>query len=200
MSPQFAKYGRIVVPIAAVLALLYFFLLHDPPEATNLDELTSETIEQPLPPETDPVIPTSVMIDVKGAVKKEGLYELPAGSRINDAIEAAGGFLPEADSRSINLAVIVLDESSVYVPKQGEESVELAAAAPGGSAEPGLINLNSASEDELTELPGIGPAKAAAIVAHRTENGPFKTTDQLMDVTGIGEKSFEQLKELVRVR
>ncbi|MEZ0480530.1 helix-hairpin-helix domain-containing protein [Planococcus sp. SSTMD024] len=200
MSPQLAKYGRIVVPIAAVLALLYFFLLHEPPEATRLDELTSETITQAPPPETDPAVPTSVMIDVKGAVKNEGLYELPAGSRINDAIEAAGGFLPEADSRSINLAVIVLDESSVYVPKQGEESVEQVAAVPAGSAEPGLINLNTASEDELTELPGIGPAKAAAIVAHRTENGPFKSTEQLTDVTGIGEKSFEQLKELVRIR
>lgn len=200
MSPQLAKYGRIIVPIAAVLALLYFFLLHEPPEATRLDELTSETTEQAPPTEADASIPTSVMIDVKGAVQHEGLYELPAGSRINDAIEAAGGFLPEADSRSINLAVIVLDESSVYVPKQGEESVELAAAAPGGSAGPGLINLNTASEDELTELPGIGPAKAAAIVAHRTDNGPFTSTEQLMDVTGIGEKSFEQLKELVRVR
>ncbi|MDN5708308.1 MAG: helix-hairpin-helix domain-containing protein [Planococcus sp. (in: firmicutes)] len=199
MSPQIAKYGRIAVPIAAVLALLYFFLLHEPPEATSLDELTSETTEQPPPPEIDPAVPTSVMIDVKGAVQNEGLYELPAGSRINDAIEAAGGFLPEADSRSINLAVIVLDESAVYVPKQGEESVELTAATPGGT-EPGLINLNTATEDELTELPGIGPAKAAAIVAHRTENGPFKSTEQLMDVTGIGEKSFEKLKEMVRIR
>lgn len=186
--------------LAAILALLYFFLLHEPPEATSLDELTSETTEQPPPAKTEASIPTSVMIDVKGAVQNAGLYELPAGSRINDAIEAAGGFLPEADSRSINLAVIVLDESAVYVPKQGEESSELPNATPGGSAEPGLINLNTATEDELTELPGIGPAKAAAIVAHRTENGPFESAEQLMDVTGIGEKSFEQLKELVRVR
>ena len=188
------------MPVAAVLALLYFFLLHDPPEATSLDELTADSIEQPPPPKTDEVIPTSVMIDVKGAVKAEGLYELPAGSRINDAIKAAGGLLPEADSRSINLAVIVLDESSVYVPIQGEESLAPAAATPGASAEPGLINVNSATEEELTELPGIGPAKAAAIVAHRTENGPFEKPEQLMDVTGIGEKSYEQLKELVRVR
>lgn len=80
------------MPIAAVLALLYFFLLHEPPEATRLDELTSETTEQATPAETDATPPTSVMIDVKGAVQQEGLYELPAGSRINDAIEAAGGF------------------------------------------------------------------------------------------------------------
>ncbi|MFK8793045.1 helix-hairpin-helix domain-containing protein [Planococcus plakortidis] len=200
MSPQIAKYARIVVPIAAVLALLYFFLLRDPPEATRLGELTPEPTEQIPPPETDTAIPETVMIDVKGAVKNAGLYELPAGSRINDAIEAAGGLLPEADSRSINLAVIVLDESSVYVPTLGEESVAQVALMPGGSAAPGLINLNSATEEELTELPGIGPAKAAAIVAHRTENGPFKNIEQLMDVTGIGEKSFEQLKELIRVR
>ncbi|WP_240616395.1 helix-hairpin-helix domain-containing protein [Planococcus maitriensis] len=185
--------------LAIVLALLYFFLLHDPPEATSLDELTSESTEPPPPAETEAAIPASVMIDVKGAVKTEGLYELPAGSRINDAIEAAGGFLPEADSRSINLAVIVLDESAVYVPKQGEESL-MPVATAGTSAEPGLVDLNSATADELTELPGIGPAKAAAIVSHRTENGPFKSVEQLMDVTGIGEKSFEQLKELVRIR
>lgn len=168
----------------------------------SLDELASEEIEQPPPsPANAEEIPAAspVMIDVKGAVKNAGLYELPAGSRVNDAIEAAGGFLPDADSRSINLAVIVLDESSVYVPAQGEEAAPLTTAASGGDGQQ-LIDLNAATEAELTELPGIGPAKAAAIVAHRTENGPFKNIEQLMDVTGIGEKSFEQLKDLIRVR
>ncbi|ANU16992.1 competence protein ComEA [Planococcus maritimus] len=189
-----------VLPFAVILALLYFFLLREPPEATSLDELTTPPIEQEPPPETETAVNTSVMIDVKGAVKNAGLYELPSGSRINDAIQAAGGFLPEADSRSINLAVIVLDESAVYVPTQGEEILAPVTATAGGSAESGLINVNSADEEELTELPGIGPAKAAAIVAHRTENGPFEAIEQLMDVTGIGEKSFEQLKELVSIK
>lgn len=188
------------MPFAVILALLYFFLLREPPEATSLDELTTPPIEQEPPPETETAVNTSVMIDVKGAVKNAGLYELPSGSRINDAIQAAGGFLPEADSRSINLAVIVLDESAVYVPTQGEEILAPVTATAGGSAESGLINVNSADEEELTELPGIGPAKAAAIVAHRTENGPFEAIEQLMDVTGIGEKSFEQLKELVSIK
>ncbi|MGM0897132.1 MAG: helix-hairpin-helix domain-containing protein [Bacillota bacterium] len=183
------------------MALLYFFLLREPQETMSLDELASEEIEQPQPPADAEEIPlaSTVMIDVKGAVKNAGLYELPAGSRVNDAIEAAGGFLPEADSGSINLAVIVVDESSIYIPAQGEEAAPLTTVASNGDGQQ-LIDLNTATETELTELPGIGPAKAAAIVAHRTENGPFKSIEQLMDVTGIGEKSFEQLKDLIRVR
>ncbi|WP_377276803.1 helix-hairpin-helix domain-containing protein [Planococcus dechangensis] len=152
------------------------------------------------PPIEQTPLATTVMIDIKGAVKNTGLYELPIGARMADAIEAAGGFLPDADSRSINLAVVVLDESSVYVPKTGEETAPALAQMTAGSSAPSQINLNSATEAELTELPGIGPAKAAAIVAHRNDNGPFQSIEQLTDVTGIGDKSFEQLKDLVRVR
>ncbi|WP_251047795.1 helix-hairpin-helix domain-containing protein [Planococcus sp. ISL-109] len=185
------------------MALLYFFLLREPPQPTSLNDLASAQSQLDEQPPQNPVeetpIATTVMIDVKGAVKSAGLYELPLGARVADAIEAAGGFLPDADSRSINLAVIVLDESSVYVPKAGEETAPVPTTASGGDAQP-LVDLNTATEAELTELPGIGPAKAAAIIAHRTDNGPFRSIEQLTDVTGIGDKSFEQLKDLIRVR
>ncbi|MFC4711933.1 helix-hairpin-helix domain-containing protein [Planococcus dechangensis] len=185
------------------MALLYFFLLRDPPQTTRLEDLASlQQFEEQTasPPIEQTPLATTVMIDIKGAVKNTGLYELPIGARMADAIEAAGGFLPDADSRSINLAVVVLDESSVYVPKTGEETAPALAQMTAGSSAPSQINLNSATEAELTELPGIGPAKAAAIVAHRNDNGPFQSIEQLTDVTGIGDKSFEQLKDLVRVR
>lgn len=202
MPPQFANYARFLVPAAVILALLYFFLLREPQPPTNLDAVISTETEQPAETDTktaEQPMPTTVMIDVKGAVHRAGLYELPLGSRMNDAIEAAGGFLAEADSRSVNLAVVIMDESSIYVPLAGEETPAMQTAAS-GSGSPGLINLNTATEAELTELPGIGPAKAAAILAYRTENGPFQEVSELTEVSGIGEKSFEKLKDLVTVR
>lgn len=119
---------------------------------------------------------------------------------MQDAIDAAGGFTPEADSRTINLALIVVDETSLYVPAAGEEAIlpsTAQAASAGGS---GLININTATEAELMELPGIGPSKAAAILAYRDEAGKFNATEELTEVTGIGDKTFEQLKDLITAK
>lgn len=194
-----------MIPAAAIaLLLIYFLFPQGNPEKTpvpSLELINAESPQQTETPENeDPVIESAVMIDVKGQVANPGVYELAPGSRMQDAIDAAGGFTSEADSRAINLALIVVDETSLYVPAAGEEIVLPASeqtASAGGSS---LININQATETELMELPGIGPSKAAAILAYREEAGSFKTPEELTEVSGIGDKTFEQLKELITTK
>lgn len=194
-----------MIPAAAIaLLLIYFLFPQGNPEKTpvpSLELINDESPQQTETPENeDPVIESTVMIDMKGQVANPGVYELAPGSRMQDAIDAAGGFTSEADSRAINLALIVADETSLYVPAAGEEIVLPAleqTASAGGSS---LININQATETELMELPGIGPSKAAAILAYREEAGSFKTPEELTEVSGIGDKTFEQLKELITTK
>jgi competence protein ComEA len=149
---------------------------------------------------------TEVVVHVAGAVASPGVRRLPPGSRVIDALDAAGGALPEADLARVNLASPLVDGQQVYVPKPGEQPpVAAGAGAPGGVAGSGgavpgaLVNLNTATAEQLDTLPGVGPATAAAIIAHRDEHGPFTSVDQLIDVRGIGEAKLEQLRDLVAV-
>lgn len=147
---------------------------------------------------------TTVLVDVKGAVKSPGVYELAMGSRIRDAIRLSGGITDEGDKNAVNLALKLQDEMVVYVPKIGEsESVAIPSnTSPGTSSniENPLINLNTATSEELQQLDGVGPAKASAIISYREENGPFQKIEDLMNVSGIGQKSFDKLKESIRVQ
>jgi competence protein ComEA len=155
---------------------------------------------------------TEVVVHVAGAVVSPGVRRLPLGSRVIDALDAAGGALPEADLPRINLAAPLIDGQQVYVPKAGEQPPVAAGAGtgggagagggavgPGGSAPGALVNLNTATAEQLDTLPGVGPSTAAAIIAHRDQNGPFTSVDQLLDVRGIGEAKLEQLRDLVSV-
>lgn len=185
---------------------IYLFIPQSEPElvpAQTLEQIQAEPPQQTETPTQQDALPETIMIDIKGQVASPGVFELPAGARAQDAIAAAGGFLETADPTAINLALKVQDEMVLYVPAIGEELPVLAspvqtgpAAGPAG----GLIDINSATDVELMELPGIGPSKAAAIIAYRTENGNFEKIEDLKDVTGIGDKSFEQLKDGITVR
>ena len=131
-------------------------------------------------------------VDVQGAVMAPGVYVLDADARVVDAVSAAGGFREDANSSGINLARVVIDGEQIVVP----------AAADGESAEPiddGLVNINTATATELEVLPRIGEALAARIVTWREENGPFRSVDDLGNVSGIGEKMLETLRPLVKV-
>ncbi|MYL63002.1 hypothetical protein GLW07_06475 [Bacillus hwajinpoensis] len=139
---------------------------------------------------------TIVLVDVKGAVVTPGVYEVSANGRVKDVIQKAGGFLEEADQAQLNLAGKVIDEMMIYVPIKGETTV----AAGSVTAESGLISINTADLIELQELPGIGPAKAEAIIQYREENGPFSASEDLQNISGIGEKTFEKLKDLITVQ
>ena len=153
----------------------------------------------------------TVVVHVVGAVRQPKLVELPSDARVGDALEAAGGPTEDADLRRINLARVVSDGEQVYVPREGEEipeeianpmtGAESAPSAPGAEAggDGALVNINTASESELDELPGVGPAIAARIVEHRTTNGPFSNIEQLQDVKGIGPAIFEKLRERISI-
>jgi competence protein ComEA len=151
-----------------------------------------------------------VVVHVAGAVGEPGVQRLPAGSRVVDAVGAAGGAGPDADLGRVNLAAPLQDGQQVYLPKVGEAPPAApAGGAPGdaggasGPSPPGAagppINVNTASAAELEALPGVGPATAEAIVAHRDQNGPFTAVDQLIDVRGIGEVKLAQLRDHVTV-
>mgnify|MGYP003525793375 CR=1 FL=1 len=155
---------------------------------------------------------TDVVVHVVGAVARPGVQRLPAGARIVDAVDAAGGAAPDADLGRINLAAVLADGQQVYVVRVGETPPVPATAGGTGSGAldvgggtagaggPGaLVDLNSASADQLDELPGVGPTTAEAIITHREQNGPFATVDDLLDVRGIGEAKLEQLRGLVTV-
>jgi competence protein ComEA len=154
----------------------------------------------------DPSAPlTEVVVHVSGAVARPGLVTLRVGARVGDAIEAAGGAVDGADPARLNLARPLEDGEHVHLPREGEEPLASwdgdgrggpATEADGGS---GRIDLNRASATELETLPGIGPAKAAAIVDHRERHGPFRVPGDLREVPGIGERTFQQLAELVTV-
>lgn len=138
-------------------------------------------------------IPEQVIVAVVGAVEQPGLVTLENGARVADALEKARP-LPEADLVSVNLAQVVADGQQIHVLAQGQAP---GAGQEAGQPGQGLISLNSATAADLTVLPGVGDATAAAIVAHRESAGPFTAVEQLMDVKGIGPAKFEAMKDLV---
>lgn len=146
---------------------------------------------------------TEVYVDVDGAVVSPGVYRLKDGARVAQAIDAAGGLTPEADVAGLNRASKVADGQKIYVPKVGEQqAVTAGGGADGGAVDAsgtndaaGLININTASAAELQTLSGIGPSMAQSIIDERTKNGPFVSVDDLMRVSGIGEKKLAKIKD-----
>lgn len=142
-----------------------------------------------------------ITVDVKGAVKSPGIYDLPVGSRVHDAVQKAGGLTDEADSKSLNLAQKVSDEALVYVPTKGEEaaSQQATSGTTASTSKDKKVNLNKASLEELKQVKGLGGKRAQDIIDHREANGKFKSVDELKKVSGIGAKTIEKLKDYVTV-
>jgi competence protein ComEA len=149
-------------------------------------------------------------VQVAGAVRDPGVYQLASGTRVFQAVVAAGGFIEEADEDAVALAAELWDGCRVYVPRFGEavnheaqgpvESSEgLSGGSNAGGGSTSLVSLNRASAEELDTLPGIGPALAQQIIAYRETLGPFTSIDQLTDVPGIGPSKLEQVRPLVRL-
>lgn len=144
-----------------------------------------------------------IIVDVRGAVNQPGVYTLPVGSRVQDALARAGDVTNDADTRALNLARRLNDGEQLYVPRQGEATPvppsASARGAPTATRVPSKININTATVDELDALPGIGPALAQRIVDYRTQNGDFKTIEDIKKVRGIGDALFNQIKDLITV-
>lgn len=137
---------------------------------------------------------------VAGAVEQPGVYALPPGSRVQDAINLAGGFLPSANVEAINLAAFLKDGEQIYIPEIGEMSLTLEARSPEvGSLFTRQIDINTATQAELESLPEIGPVTAAEIIAYREQHGAFNSIEEIQNVPGIGAKTFEKIKDLITV-
>lgn len=147
---------------------------------------------------TTTVAPGPVVVHVAGAVHSPGVQRLPPGSRVIDAVDAAGGLTVDADAGRVNLAATVEDGTQVYVPAVGETPPPATTSAGGGAGD-GPVDINTADATTLETLPGVGPSTAAAIIDHRERNGPFASVDGLLEVRGIGEAKLAQLRDLVRV-
>ena len=148
--------------------------------------------------------PGDVFVHAAGAVARPGVYRLQPDSRVSDVIDKAGGPAPDADLNQLNLAAKVGDGERVYVPRLGEAPPS-APSSPGSSASgpgapaAGPVNLNTATAEQLEELPGVGPATAQAILEYRKEHGRFRTVDELLEVRGIGDAKLAALRSKVRV-
>lgn len=153
---------------------------------------------------------TPILVNVVGAVPRPGLYELPEGSRVHNAVDAAGGLLAEADATGINLAAVLEDGQQLDIPFQDGAgptpgiNTNLSITRTPSQVTPSpvsddLLNINTATVDQLDNLPGIGPTTAQNIVDYRTEHGPFQRVQDLMNVPGIGPATFDRLKDLIAV-
>lgn len=159
-------------------------------------ESTSPSLE-----ESEPL--SKLYVDIKGAVKLPGMYEVTSDMRVLHVIDMAGGLTNQADEGQINFAQKVEDQMIIYIPKEGEEIPESLAIATnsqnGTKEEDSKVNLNTATKEELMSLNGVGEKKAEKIIDYREENGSFKTIEELKNVNGFGEKSFDSLSSYITI-
>ncbi|TKI56281.1 ComEA family DNA-binding protein [Brevibacillus antibioticus] len=225
------RYRRIILLTAAVLFVGCSYWLYQRDQSHKTDELplhspayvasdleTKEltddsTTAQPAKPGKAPrekdkePLPPPLYVDVKGQVKNPGLYQFEPGTRVANAIEKAGGALPDADLVQINLAAPLTDGAALVIPAKGapapaSASIGLVQSVPSVSTTgtSTVINLNTATIEELMSLPGIGEARAKAIVDYRSKQGPFGSASDLKQIGGIGEKMFARIKDRLVVQ
>ena len=205
----FERYRYYVFGGLLLMLGLGVYLILTPPKSSlaGPEVKTAGGADATAKPETTAATSGKLVVDIAGAVVKPGVYWLDAGKIVEDAILAAGGFSRRADmdaiAHSINRAQELTNHGKIYIPKLGESyvptdgaNVPAANLTPESSAK---INLNSADTSELELLPGIGPVLAQRIVDYRLQTGPFKSIDELQDVPGIGDKLFDQMRDLVTV-
>ena len=216
LKSKVEEYWKIILIIlvgSCLVLIIYFNTQRKTEDISEIDpyeELLAEVkgevdqmSETPLAEDeqTDSDTVAIMMADIKGAIHNPGVYKMEEGHRIIDLVEKAGGLLSEAESNAVNFAQKVEDQMVVYIPKVGEEDISIP-ASPVNKAqeqESGKVNINEADEAGLMTLNGIGSSKAASIIQHRDEKGFFKTIDEIKNVSGIGEATFNNLKDSITV-
>jgi competence protein ComEA len=188
------KWKQVIIGVVVVLFLGvgYLFYIKEPEERV-VDEFVVES-EEVVPDET--VERLEIVVYVTGAVESPNVYTVPEGARVGDVLSLAV-LTDEADPEQLNLAQLLVDGVKIIVPKKGDAPI--AQEVPSTEQEPNGVHVNSATKDELMSVPGIGPAKADAILNHLKVNGPFKTYEDLGDVKGFGEKTLESMKPYLLV-
>ncbi len=214
---QFIKDYKWQVALVALGALIgggFLFFGKGDSTGTNVAALvaTSESASTDLPAGAETSESSAqaeatgtIWVDVKGAVSSPGLYELPGDARVDDAIAVAGGLTTEADENSVNRAQKLADEAVVYVAAEGEDISVVTSTTSAvetdseNSTSSALVNLNTATAAELQTITGIGEKRAADIIAYREANGLFNSVDDLKNVSGIGDKTLENIRPYVTV-
>ena len=204
--------GMIIAVIVISIGVYGFFSMQKQNTVLNLNEMLVEENREEVNQEIDEVKEKeevgNIVVHITGAVKKKGILRLPEGSRISDAIEAAGGETKEADLDSINLAYVLEDGQKIYIPsqedKENNEQKQYITTESGDTTnikenskiegENEKVNINTANQSELETLPGIGPSLASRIIEYREQNGKFNSIEELKNVKGIGDAKFEDLK------
>lgn len=198
------RYFKIILFVVVIIVGLVYFNVNQSfkgevvsegavEKLAELDETEDEKIVEDESAEED------IIIDIKGEINSPGVYEMQLGDRMIDIVDRAGGLTDEASETAINLAEKLQDEMAIVIPKEGDELLETdelnSNASNGLSSELDKLNLNHATQAELETLNGIGPSKAEAIISHREENGLFQSVEDVLEVSGIGEKTLESFKE-----
>jgi len=197
-----------LIPSILVISGLLFYFYFSNSDSSHPQEELIETIqpieEINLIESAEEAVQQQVFVDIKGAVMYPGVYELQSDQRIIDAVQLAGGCMENADTQYVNHAQKVQDEMVIYIPIKGEQlgdvSTNLLMLPTESQNKEQKININLADVETLTTLPGIGPSKAQSILSYREENGRFSTIDDLRNVSGIGDKTFEKLKDSITVK
>lgn len=197
---------EIIIALVLVIAVIYNFF------TTNEENIDLGNIVQNIPSNEDVIEETkqeeNMKIHITGEIKNPGIIELKIGSRIADAIEKAGGVTSLANLENVNLAYELEDGQKLYIPNINETKNEYVldgidsniVETTNFSNANKIININKASEIELQEIPGVGPSMAKKIITYREENGKFKNIEDIKNVSGIGEKKFENIKEYITIK
>ena len=197
------KYKQYIIGCIILLiiigSIILFTFFKAAPDKLPDDELMMSSVHSSQSSEIESSS-QQIYVDIKGAVEKPGMYEGTTNMRVWDAVMLAGGVSDVADTKQVNFSERISDQMVIYVPKIGEEiqiSEKNSESQESQSKDTSKINLNQASETELQTLPGVGQKKAQEIIRYREENGGFKTIEDLKNISGFGEKTFEKLKELI---
>ena len=205
---EFLKQRKIVIIMIILVIILVGWKIYDSSKFETEDKsqiIDSNTQESKTEDEEELVI-----VHVTGEVKKPGVVRVKEGSRVEDIVKAAGGLTENADISNINLAYVVEDGTKIRIPSTDDEKQEeyitqsigegIIMQEESNNSRGSIVNINTANETELEELPGIGASIAGRIIEYRNKNGKFKSIEDIKNVTGIGDSKFEKIKESIRVK